>query len=77
MTGAGCGNFFGDPLDQRHPPEAGQHDLRALLLRHTGHRERYRSVGDHPGDQQPLAVEKSHQIPIPRPPSTGSTTPLM
>ena len=71
-TGAGSGSFARDPLDQRHPAEAGEHDLRALLLREPGDRERDRGVGDDAGDQQPLAVE---QCPIVRSPSRGRRRP--
>jgi hypothetical protein len=77
-----------DPFDEPHPAEAGEHDLRALLLRHLRDVEAQRGVGDHTGDEQSLAVEQSHgclpgrgngirdQWPMPRPPSTGMTAPV-
>ena len=54
------GQPLGDPLHQAEPPEAGQHDGRALLLRHPRHVERDRGVRDDPGDQDPLARQDSH-----------------
>ena len=51
---------LGDPLHQAEPAEPGEHHRRALLLRDPGHVERDRGVGEHPGDQDPLAVQDSH-----------------
>ena len=49
--------FACHPLDQRHPAEAGQDDVGALLLRDLRHRECDRGIRDHAGDQQALAIE--------------------
>ena len=51
------GQPLGDPLDQAEPPEAGQHDCRALLLRDPGDVEGDRRIGEHAGDQDPLTVQ--------------------
>ncbi len=53
------------------------------FLRDPRHVEGDRGVGEHAGDQDPLAVEYAHrrvllrQWPMPRPPSTGMTAPVM
>jgi hypothetical protein len=49
-----------DPLHQAEPPEAGQHDGRALLLGNPRDVKRDRGVRDDPGDQDPLARQDSH-----------------
>ena len=61
---------LGQPLRRAlgHPPaapEARQHDRGALLLRLRGGVEGDRVLGDHAGDQQPLAVE-DHSLRPPR-----------
>jgi hypothetical protein len=61
--GRGLGQPLGDPLDQGHPAEAGEHHGRALFLRHPGGVERDRGVGDHAGDEQSLAVEQTGHVP--------------
>ena len=70
---------LGDPLAQRQrPPEVGQDDGGALLLRDARRREGDRRLGQHAGDQDRLALEDAHaQCPIPSPPSTGTTAPVM
>jgi hypothetical protein len=66
-----------------HPAERREDDLRALLLREPRHMEGDRLVGQHPRDEDALALEESHampslrQCPMPRPPSTGMTAPVM
>ncbi len=55
--GRRVGQPLRDPLDQRQPAEAGEHDSRAFLLRDPGHVESDRGVGQHSGDENPLAVE--------------------
>src|SRR5690242_19754013 len=72
------GQPLGDPLAQRQrPPEVGQDDGGALLLRDPRGGERDRGLGQHARDQDLLAVENAHQCPIPSPPSTGTRAPVM
>ncbi len=59
----GLGQPLRDPLHETHAAEPGEHDLRALFLGDLGGVEGQRGVGDHSGDQQPLAVEQSHGVP--------------
>ncbi|GAA4812709.1 hypothetical protein GCM10023200_58110 [Actinomycetospora chlora] len=54
-----------DALDQRQPPEAGEHDGGAGLLGGLRRVEGDRGVGDDPGDQDPLALEQvAHCLPF-------------
>ena len=41
-------------------PGAGEDHLRALFLREPRHAERERGVGEHAGDEDPLAIEEGH-----------------
>ena len=69
---------LGDPLAQRQrPPEVGEDEGGALLLGEPGRGEGDRRLGQHAGDQDLLALENAHQCPIPSPPSTGTTAPVM
>ncbi len=61
----GLGQPPGDDLRDAHrAPERGEHHLGALLLRDARHVEGDRGVGEHAGDEQALAVQKSH-VPVP------------
>ena len=55
---------LGDPLDEAHPAEAGQHDGGALFLGDLGRVERDRRVGDHTGDEQALTLEQTGHLPF-------------
>ena len=70
---------LGDPLgDAQRPAEVRDQHGRALLLRDPRHGEADGGVHRHAGDQDPLAVENCPcQCPIPSPPSTGMTAPVM
>ena len=68
--------------------ERGEHHLGALLLREARDVERDRAVGQDAGDEELLALSRpmvvssscegsEGQWPMPRPPSTGSTAPVM
>jgi hypothetical protein len=59
--GRRLGQPFGDPLHQGEAPEPGQHQGRALLLGDPRHVEGDRGVGQHSGDQDPLAVQDAHR----------------
>ena len=54
----------GDALDQPQPVEAGQHQLRALLLGHARDVKGDRRVGDDPGNQDALAFEKPCHVTV-------------
>ena len=59
-TSGGDGQVAGHPAGQRQaPPGAGQHDVRALALGQVGDGVRQRVVGQHPGDDDALASQKS------------------
>jgi hypothetical protein len=69
---------LGDPLAQRERPAVvGQDDGGALLLGDPRHREGDRLLGQHARDEDLLALQNAHQCPIPSPPSTGTTAPVM
>jgi hypothetical protein len=69
---------LGDPLAQRHgPAEVRQDDGGALLLRQARRRVGDRRLGQYARDQDLLAFQNAHQCPIPSPPSTGTTAPVM
>ena len=64
-TGGRRGQLAGRPLGQRQPPaRPGEDDLGPLLLGQLGHGEAERGVGEHTGDEDALAVEKTHAHPI-------------
>jgi hypothetical protein len=70
---------LGDP---HGAAERREHHLGTLLLRDARHVERDRGVHQDSGHEDALAVEQSHlpvllQWPMPRPPSTGTTAPVM
>ena len=68
MTGAGVGQPLGDPLDQRHPAEAGEHDLRALLLGEPRDVEGDEASVMTPVIEEALALEDSgHGSSVPHP----------
>ena len=53
------GQAVGDPLRDPHPAaEAGEHDLRAFLLRALGDGVGDRALGEDPGDEQAAAFEQ-------------------
>jgi hypothetical protein len=49
----------GDALNELHPVESGEHQLRARLLRDLRDVKRDRRVGDDAGDEDPLALENA------------------